>query len=109
VLVMGFVVGALPTTATAQASQSGDVVGHPEITFATSSETLSAGTTSELTISVVNRGLIIQHGPSQYEDQVMTARGLTFEIDDGGTPIDVQTGRVSVGNFPPGSTENAHL
>nr|WP_251343212.1 COG1361 S-layer family protein [Haloplanus sp. GDY1] len=105
VLVMGFVVGAIPAIATAQASQSGDVVGHPEITFAASSGTLSAGTTDELTISVVNRGLIIKHGPSQYEDEVMTARGLTFEVDDENAPIDVQTGQVSVGNFPPGSTE----
>ncbi|QCP89692.1 exo-alpha-sialidase (plasmid) [Haloarcula marismortui ATCC 43049] len=35
----------------------------------------------------------------------MTARGLSFEIDDGDTPIDVQTGQVSVGNFPTGSIE----
>ncbi|WP_343218038.1 COG1361 S-layer family protein [Haloplanus halophilus] len=35
----------------------------------------------------------------------MTARGLTFEVDDENAPIDVQTGQVSVGNFPPGSTE----
>ncbi|WP_284011610.1 COG1361 S-layer family protein [Haloarcula pelagica] len=105
VLVMGFVVSAVPTIATAQASQSGDVIGNPKISFATSSGTLSADTTDELTVSVVNRGLIIEHGPSQYENEVMTARGLTFEVDDENAPIDVQTGRVSVGNFPTGSTE----
>jgi sialidase-1 len=105
ILAMGLVVGVIPTAATAQASQSGDVIGSPEIGFATSSGTLSAGTTSELTVSVVNRGLIIQHGPSQYEEEVMTARGLTFEVDDEDTPINVQTGQVSVGNFPTGSTE----
>jgi sialidase-1 len=105
VLVIGFVVGAVPTIATAQASESGDVIGNPEITFATSSETLSADTTDELTVSIVNRGLVIEHGPSQYENSVMTARGLTFEVEDGNTPIDIQTGQVSVGNFPTGSTE----
>nr|WP_241430542.1 COG1361 S-layer family protein [Haloferax alexandrinus] len=105
VLVMGLVAGAIPAVATAQTSQSGSVVGNPDITFATSSGTLSAGTTDELAISVVNRGLIIEHGPSQYEEEVMTARGLTFEIDDENAPIDVQTGQVSLGNFPTGSTE----
>lgn len=105
VLIIGFVVGAVPTISTAQASESGDVIGNPEITFATSSETLSADTTDELTVSIVNRGLVIEHGPSQYENSVMTARGLTFEVEDGNTPIDVQTGQVSVGNFPTGSTE----
>ncbi|CQR50919.1 hypothetical protein BN996_02404 [Haloferax massiliensis] len=105
VLVVGFIAGAVPTVATAQTSQSGDIVGNPDITFATSSGTLSAGTTDELTISVVNRGLIIEHGPSQYEEEVMTARGLTFEVDDEDAPINVQTGQVSIGNFPTGSTE----
>jgi len=53
VLVVGFVVGAIPTIAASQTSQSEDVVGHPEIPFTTSSEKLSADTTDELTISVV--------------------------------------------------------
>ncbi|WP_435066546.1 COG1361 S-layer family protein [Haloplanus sp. C73] len=35
----------------------------------------------------------------------MTARGVTFDVDDGDAPIDVQTGQVSIGNFPTGSTE----
>ena len=105
VLLVGFVVSAVPSIATAQASESGDVVGNPDVTFTTSSEPLSADTADELTVSIVNYGQIIQHGPSQYEDSVMTARGLSFEIDDGDTPIDVQTGQVSVGNFPTGSTE----
>nr|WP_169332293.1 hypothetical protein [Haloarcula californiae] len=99
VLLVGFVVSAVPNIATAQASESGDVVGNPDVTFTTSSEPLSADTADELTVSIVNYGQIIQHGPSQYEDSVMTARGLSFEIDDGDTPIDVQTGQVSVGNF----------
>ena len=105
ILVVGFVVSAVPTITTAQASESGDVVGNPDVTFTTSSEPLSADTTDELTVSIVNRGQVIQHGPSQYEDSVMTARGLTFEVKDENTPIDVQTGQVSVGNFPTGSTE----
>jgi len=105
VLVLGLAVSAIPTIAVAQTAQSGDVVGSPDITFATSSGTLSAGTTDDITISIVNRGQIIQHGPSQYENEVMTARGLTFEVDDSDTPINVQAGQVSVGNFPTGSTE----
>jgi sialidase-1 len=105
ILVVGFVVSAVPTITTAQASESGDVVGNPDVTFTTSSEPLSADTTDELTVSIVNRGQVIQHGPSQYEDSVMTARGLTFEVKDENTPIDVQTGQVSVGNFPTGSTQ----
>lgn len=105
VLVLGFVVSAMPAIAAAQATQSGDVVGSPDITFATSSGAVSAGTNDEITLSIVNRGQIVQHGPSQYENQVMTARGLTFEVNDEDSPINVQTGQVSVGNFPVGGTE----
>nr|WP_229871469.1 CARDB domain-containing protein [Halarchaeum grantii] len=49
--------------------------------------------------------MIIQHGPSQYEDSVMTARGLTFEPQDDNIPIDIHAGQVSVGNFQTGSTQ----
>lgn len=106
-LVVGFVGSGLPPIVAGQTAQSGDVVGSPDISFATSSGSLSAGTTEQLSLSVANRGSIIRGGPSQYEDKVMTARGVTFEIDDSNAPIDVQTGRVSLGNFPVGSTQTA--
>lgn len=108
ILVMGFVVGGLPaiaTAQTAQSGQSGDVIGYPDITFAAGSGAVSAGESGEMSISVTNRGRIIKFGPSQYEDVVTTARGLTLELQDENVPINTQTEQVAVGNFPTGSAQ----
>jgi len=105
VLITGSVVGGVAVTATAQAGSSGQVIGAPDISFATGSGTFSAGTTGELTVSIVNRGQILRAGPSQYEDRVTTAEALTFEPQDDDVPIKIQTERVTVGNFPVGGAE----
>jgi len=99
-LIVGALGGGIPTIATAQTGQSSDVVGTPDITFSTGSGAVSAGDSGEMTILVVNRGQIIKFGPSQYEDTVTTARGLTFEVQDEDVPIDIQTTQVAAGNFP---------
>lgn len=108
ILVMGFVVSSIPmvaTAQTAQSGQSGDVVGYPELTFAAGSGAVSADESGEMSISVVNRGRIIKFGPSQYEDRVTTARGLTLELQDKNVPINIETEQVAVGNFPTGSAQ----
>lgn len=108
ILVIGLVVGGIPAIAaaqTAQSGQSGDVVGYPDITFAAGSGAVSAGESGEMSVSVVNRGRIIKFGPSQYEDTVTTARGLTLELQDENVPINIQTEQVAVGNFPIGSAQ----
>jgi len=105
VVIVGSLGGVIPMIATAQTGQSSDVVGTPDITFSTGSGAVSAGDSGEMTILVVNRGQIIQFGPSQYEDTVTTARGLTFEVQDENVPIDIQTTQVAAGNFPMQSSQ----
>jgi len=70
-------------------SQSGEVIGQPEISFGTSTGEVSAGTATDITVTVTNRGRIAKGGASQYEDRVTTARAMTVEFDDDGIPVDV--------------------
>ena len=104
-LVLGSVAAGGAGTAGAQPQQSGDVIGRPDVSFATATGDVSAGTTDELTLTLTNRGQIIDHGPSQYEAQVTTARAMTIEVQDDEVPIDVETGQISAGNVPVGSVQ----
>ncbi|SEH58497.1 sialidase-1 [Halopenitus malekzadehii] len=106
-LVVGAALGGValvPATGVAQ-QQSGEVIGQPDVSFATASGEMIAGSRSELSIGITNRGKIDKGGPAQYEERVTTARGMTMEIDDSNGPIDVRTGQITVGNLPTGSTE----
>jgi len=85
------------------AQESGEVIGQPDISFATTTGEVTAGTTDQLGLAITNRGKIDKGGPSQYESQVTTARGMTMSIDDENVPIDVQAGTLSIGNVPTGS------
>ncbi|WP_280536840.1 COG1361 S-layer family protein [Halopenitus sp. POP-27] len=110
-LVVGAALGGValvPATGVAQ-QQSGEVIGQPDISFATASGEMIAGSHHELSIAITNRGKIDKGGPAQYEERVTTARGMTMEIDDSNVPIDVRTGQITVGNgnLPTGSTETA--
>jgi hypothetical protein len=86
-------------------SQSGEVIGQPEISFGTSTGEVSAGTATDITVTVTNRGRIAKGGASQYEDRVTTARAMTVEFDDDGIPVDVDAGQISVGNVPTGAVQ----
>ncbi|GAA0274332.1 COG1361 S-layer family protein [Halobacterium noricense] len=87
------------------AQESGQVIGQPDISFATATGEVTAGTTDQLSVSVTNRGSIDKGGPSQYENRVTTARGMTMSFDDSNAPIDVQAGELSIGNVPTGSSQ----
>jgi hypothetical protein len=87
------------------AQESGEVIGQPDISFATATGEVSAGTTDELSIAITNRGSIDKGGPSQYESRVTTARGMTMSLNDRNVPIDVQAGELSIGNVPTGSNQ----
>lgn len=84
-------------------SQSGQVVGKPDITIQTTTIEFDQRTTGQLQLSITNRGRIDRGGPAQYEDRVTTARGLTLSAESGDTPIQVNTGQVAVGNVPTGT------
>ncbi|MGB9964101.1 COG1361 S-layer family protein [Halobacterium hubeiense] len=105
VVVASVAIAGVPGAVSAQ--ESGEVIGQPDISFATSTGEVSAGTSDELSIAITNRGSIDKGGPSQYENRVTTARGMTMSLDDGNVPIDVQAGELSIGNVPTGSSQVA--
>ena len=88
-------------------SQSGEVIGQPDISFGTQTGEVSAGTATDITLTITNRGKITKGGDSQYEDRVTTARAMTVEFDDGDIPVDVDAGQISVGNVPTGIVATA--
>jgi len=91
------------TPVVAQTGNSGQVIGEPDLDIFTNSKEFEPGTTAELRLAVSNRGHIKRGGPSQYEQRVTTARGLTIDVKAGSAPIEVNTGTVGVGNVPTGT------
>ncbi|WP_178916729.1 COG1361 S-layer family protein [Natronomonas gomsonensis] len=85
------------------APAAANVTGEPEISLTAGDNRLSAGETTQLQVSVINRGEI-QSGSSnpQVEQRATTARGLTIEpLDDG--PITARSGETAVGNVQDGA------
>jgi len=80
------------------------VFGEPTIEVSTPTKEFKPGTQAELRLTLTNRGVIDQGGPSRYEDRVTTARGVIVEARAGSTPIEVNTGSIGVGNVPTGTT-----
>jgi len=109
VLVLGSTVAAIPGAVSAQTQlqPTQSVFGQPDVTFSTASGAVTAGTASELTISITNRGEVYQSGPPNYEEQVSTARAMTLRFKDGSVPIDVQSGEVAAGSIPVGSASQS--
>jgi hypothetical protein len=98
------------SSSVAQISQSsGQVIGEPDISVSSTVEEFSPGTTSQFQLSFTNRGEIKRAGPSQYQNRVTTARGVTVDIRDNNTPFDVSTGTVSVGNIPTGTVQSGPI
>jgi len=85
------------------APAAANVTGEPNISLTAGDNRLSAGETTELRMSVINRGEI-QSGSNnpQREQRATTARGLTIEpLNDG--PITARSGEVAVGNVQDGT------
>jgi len=93
----------VPTAAQTQAE--GQVIGQPQLSFATATGELTPGTTEELRIGITNRGQLRNGGPEQYENRVTTARGLTVTVQDGDLPISIDAGQLALGNVPTGATQ----
>ena len=83
--------------------ESGQVVGEPDLSFSSSAGALAPGTTTEIPLSVTNRGRIDRAGPEEFESRVTTARGLLVRVESGNTPIEVNTGQLAAGNVPTGT------
>lgn len=104
-LAVGVILLLSVSTITPVAAQtSGQVFGEPTIEVSTPTKEFKPGTQAELRLTLTNRGVIDQGGPSRYEDRVTTARGVIVEAKAGSTPIEVNTGSIGVGNVPTGTT-----
>ena len=104
VLVLALVLAPI-TAGQVAAQQSGSVIGEPQLTASTSSGALTPGTTTDVSLSITNRGQIRRGGPEEHESQVTTARGTILRVDSGDTPIEVNTGAIAVGNVPTGTVD----
>jgi hypothetical protein len=85
-------------------SSSGTVIGRPAIEVFTSTTEVEPGTQTDLDLVVSNDGRLSRGGPAEYEQRVTTARGVTVDVDAGGTPFEINTGPVAVGEAPRGTT-----
>ncbi len=94
-----------PAIALAQIDPTGQVLGRPSISVSSVQQTVSAGTEAEVQFTLTNRGRIDKGGPDEYETRVTTARALTVEFADEKTPIEIDTGTISVGNVETGTTQ----
>ncbi|GGM61230.1 MYXO-CTERM domain-containing protein [Halarchaeum rubridurum] len=103
-LLLGSSVAGVAPVGAQQAGNSGQVIGNPELDVFTNTKEFEPGTEATLRLGVSNRGDVEQGGPSQYEQRVTTARGLTVDARAGSAPIEVNTGTVGVGNVPTGTS-----
>jgi len=85
-------------------SSSGTVIGRPDIEVYASTSEVEPGTQTDLNLVVSNDGQLRRGGPAEYENRVVTARGLSVEAKSGDTPFEINTGRVAVGEVPRGTT-----
>ncbi|WP_197424854.1 COG1361 S-layer family protein [Natronomonas sp. CBA1123] len=87
------------------APAAANVTGEPNISLTAGDNRLSAGETTQLQVSVINRGEVT-HGSSQgnvdAERRVTTARGVTVNPESEG-PITVRSAETAVGNLPDGN------
>jgi len=81
------------------------VTGSPDIDVTLSDDTISPGEETTLEVVLVNSGEL-DSGSAQnpsLNSEVTTARGLTVNLNSGGSPISVTTSEQSLGNLPEGS------
>ena len=72
------------------------VRGSPVLDLFVSEPSVPSGAESSVTVDIVNTGEMTIG--NQLDSRVTTARGLTLEIDDGDVPIDVEDGKIPVGD-----------
>ena len=79
------------------------VVGSPNVDVFSPDNEVRPGEEVSLPVYLSNSGELRRSGPAEYVGRVTTARGLTFTVSDGATPIDVTTGRYPAGSVPEGT------
>ncbi|GAA0718322.1 hypothetical protein J2744_001443 [Halorubrum trapanicum] len=72
--------------------------GSPVLDLFVSQRSVPSGAESTVTVDIINTGEM-EIG-NQLDSRVTTARGLTLEVDDGDVPVDVEDGKIPVGDVP---------
>jgi hypothetical protein len=98
------VVTAVLFVSVSTAAASEQVLGQPDLTVSTPEIELSSGEQTTLPVYVNNEGRLRQGGAAEWVDRVTTARATSIDIRSGNTPIEVNTGTVSAGSIPAGSS-----
>ena len=89
---------------TVRTTDSGEVVGNPDIEIVVSDDLVTPGEQNVVEFRVLNEGSIRRSGPPEYVDRVTTARATTVEFTSRNDDIEVVTGKVAVGDVPPGES-----
>lgn len=80
------------------------VIGQPSLEFYSPNNEFGTGVDTTLNVYIANDGKLVRGGPQDYVDRVTTARATTIRVRSGNSPIEVNTGRYSVGTVPEGTT-----
>ena len=93
--------------ATPVAAGEEQVVGSPDIDASVADNRFGPSERGTLDVVLSNSGDVTRGGPAEYTERVKTARNVRVSIDDGGTPIDVKTGTVTLGAVQDGVPRTA--
>ena len=91
----------------AQANGSGQIRGSPDLDAYLSQATLPSGGESSITVDLLNTGEM--DIGNDLDPRVTTARSLRLEADADGTPLEVTTREVAVGDVATGTTTSVPL
>jgi hypothetical protein len=85
----------------------GAVLGSPDLSAHLADNRVTPGEDTTLGVVVVNSGTVDSgsNANAALNSEVTTARGLTVNLNTGGSPLTVQTPRQAVGSLPEGATD----
>lgn len=76
--------------------------GEPNLSVTVTDDRLAPGESTALEVAVQNRGELTRSSQPDLDDRVLTARGVTVEVDERRAPLDVRTGEQSIGSLRDG-------
>ena len=80
-----------------------DVRGEPDLSATAADNTVTPGQETTLSVTLLNTGVVHEGGNPNAEQRVMTARGTTLRMRNGGAPVSIESGTVGVGSVHDGA------
>lgn len=81
--------------------------GSPNLSVKISENQVSAGETTDLTVTLQNRGEVDRSSNAELDNRVTKARGVDVELDEEDAPIDVRTTEQAIGSIADGDAASA--